>query len=245
MIAPTLAGRRVLVTRAQDDSEAWAERLSALGAEPVILPCIRTEMIDDAGTRAALATALRDAHWLCVTSARGVEAVQRLAGPLPPALRVAAVGTVTAGAVRELLGRAPFVARGGTSRALGEELLAAGLASSPSLARIVVAAAQGGRTDAEEVLARAGATVRRIDVYRTVPASPNAAPMDLVAERIGDILLTSPSAVEGLLNQASFPATTRIFTLGPTTSAAVVAAGLSVWGEAVHPDFDSLVEVMQ
>ena len=70
-------------------------------------------------------------------------------------------------------------------------------------------------------------------------------PIDLAGEGIGDVLLASPSAVQGLLNVASFPAETRIFTLGPTTTAAVVAAGLVVSGEAMRPDLDSLVEAMQ
>jgi uroporphyrinogen-III synthase len=245
VIAPRLSGRRVLVTRAAEDAAAWAERLAALGAEPVILPCIRTELLDDAATRARLASALRDADWLCVTSARGAEAVATLAGPLAPALRVAAVGAATADAVRATLGRRPFVARGGSSRALGAELLVELPARGAAPARIVIATAEGGRADAERVLARAGAIVNRIDVYRTVPASRNPTPIDLTGEGIGDVLLASPSALQGLLNQASVSAETRIFTLGPTTSAAVVAAGLVVSGEATRPDLDSLVEAMK
>jgi uroporphyrinogen-III synthase len=51
--------------------------------------------------------------------------------------------------------------------------------------------------------------------------------------------------VEGFLNQASFNGSTKIFSIGPTTTAAVVAAGLTVSGEAAQPDLDSLVEAMQ
>lgn len=244
MMPSPLAGRRVLVTRALEDAGEWAARLEALGAEPVILPCIRTEPLDDASTRDRLAAAVRDADWLCVTSPRGAEAVARLVAPLPPAVRAAAVGDSTAGAVRRSLGREPFVCRGATSRALGAELLARELAGSAT-ARVVVAAAEGGRTDLEAVLRAGGVTVTRIDVYRTVPASPAPAPIDLARERIADVLLASPSAVRGLLNQASFPSNARIFTIGPTTSAAVVAAGLVVAGEASRPDLESLVEVMQ
>jgi len=244
VIAAPLAGRRVLVTRALEDSAVWADRLAALGADPVILPCIHSELRDDDETRAHLAAALHDAVWLCVTSPRGAEAVARLAGALAPVLRVAAVGGATAAAVREELGCIPFVARGGTSRALGEELLAE-LGTASAFMRIVVAAAEGGRTDAEEVLAHGGAQVSRVDVYRTVPAPRSDAPLAFAIDGIGDVLLASPSAVEGLLNQTSLPASARIFTIGPTTSAAVVAAGLTVSGEATHPDFESLVEAMQ
>lgn len=245
MIAARLTGRRVLVTRALEDSRTWAERLAALGAEPVLLPCIHSEALDDAATRARLGAALADADWLCVMSPHGAEAVARLAGALPPALRVAVVGEATGVSARASLGRANVVARGGTSRALGEELLRGALAAAPGPQRVVVAGAVGGRTDADDTLADGGAVVTRVDVYRTVPASVAPSRRDLGAERITDVLLASPSAVHGLLNQALVPPTVRVFTIGPTTSAAVRAAGLSVSGEAASPDLDSLVEVMQ
>lgn len=244
MTAP-LAGRRVLVTRALEDAAAWADRLAALGADPVILPCIRTELLDDAATRAQLAAALRNADWLCIMSPRGAEAVARLAEPLAPAVRVAVLGKATAHAVVGALGRKPYVARGGTSRALGEELLREMQTDLAARPRVVVASALGGRRDAEDALTRGGIAVTRVDVYRTIPAARTSTPRDLAGEGIGDVLLASPSAVEGLLNQAAFPGAARLFTIGPTTSAAVVAAGLSVSGEAMHPDLDSLVEAMQ
>jgi uroporphyrinogen-III synthase len=248
VIAPALSGRRVLVTRASEDAAAWAERLASLGAEPVILPCIRSELLDDARTRAILAAALHETDWLCLTSPRGVEAVATLAGPPAPAVRLAAVGDATAAAIRAAFGRTPFVAAGGTSRALGDELAAALRATVPTpvrAARVLMAVAEGGRTDAEDVLDRAGARVTRVNVYRTVPAAPAEHPVDLGAERIFDVLFASPSAVYGLLNQALLPADARIFTIGPTTSAAVAAAGLTVSGEALRPDLESLLEAMQ
>ncbi|MGH7654338.1 MAG: uroporphyrinogen-III synthase [Gemmatimonadaceae bacterium] len=244
MTAP-LAGRRVLVTRALEDAAAWADRLAALGADPVILPCIRTELLDDAATRTQLAAALRDADWLCIMSPRGADAVARIAGPLASAIRVAVVGTATAHAVVAALGRQPYVASGGTSRALGEELLREIKMDVAARPRVVVASSLGGRRDAEDTLGRGGIAVTRVDVYRTIPAGRAGAPRDLAGEGIGDVLLASPSAVEGLLNQAAFPGATRLFTIGPTTSAAVIAAGLSVSGEAMRPDLDSLVEAMQ
>lgn len=240
----SLAGRRVLVTRTLEDSRTWADRLSALGADPVILPCIRVESIDDALTRARLLRALDDADWLVVSSVRGVESVAQLAGSVPPAVRVAAVGDATADAVRAHLHREPFVPSVATSRALGEELLESELRPTGA-SRVVVALAESGRTDAEDLLERAGARVTRVNVYRTIPVSSTPPQIDLAAVGVSDVLLASPSAVQGLINQTAAPITTRIFTIGPTTTAAVLAAGLSVSGEATHPDLDSLVEAMQ
>ena len=102
-----------------------------------------------------------------------------------------------------------------------------------------------GRTDIEAAFDGSGVQITRVAVYQTMPAVTVPTRRDLSLEGIADVLLASPSALEGLLNQASLPATARFYTVGPTTSAAVRAAGLRVSGEATHPDFKSLVEAMQ
>lgn len=244
MTGRELEGRRVLVTRALDDAMRWALRLAAVGALPEIMPCVSTERIDDAGTRAHLVEALRDADCLLVTSVRGVQAVAAATTAIRAGVEVATVGELTATAAGRSFTRAPFVARGGTSRALGEELVAAWGASA-SGRRVVVAGAEGGREDADTALAAAGATVMRINVYRTIPAPAIEPRRDLSREGRTDVLLASPSAVTGLLNRAVPGMATRLFTIGPTTSAAVVGAGLVVTGQAATPDLEGLMEAMR
>jgi len=239
-----LAGRRVLVTRAPDDAQSWARRLAVVGAETLILSCVQTEPFDDEITRARLVAACREIDWLVLTSARGAEAVHRAGVRLAESTCVAAVGEATELAVRSCLARAPLVARGGTSRALGGELLAL-WGERASAQRVVVAAAEGGLVELDRTLAQAGARVTRVNVYRTVPAPPITPRRDLEQEGISDVLLASPSAVTGLLNQALVGPTTRIFTIGPTTSAAATAAGLVVTGESATPTFNGLLEAMQ
>lgn len=236
-----LAGRKVLVTRALEDSRRWAKRLAAHGADPVIMPCVRTEAMDDEATRERLVDACQGADWLVFTSARGVEAVERMG--VRPTARVAAVGKATGAAAATAFACTPFVGRGGTSRALGEELVAFWGATATAR-RVVVVGAEGGRDDAERALARGGARVTRVDVYRTVPAAPATPRRDLEQEGIADVLLASPSAVAGFTNQARFGSSTRIFTIGPTTSAAATAAGLVVAGESATPDLEGLMEAM-
>ena len=239
-----LADRRVLITRAADDAQRWARRLAARGAVPVILPCVRSESLNDEATRERLRTAAQTADWLLFTSQRGVEAAVRAGVRLAPGAHVAAVGELTASAARQLLGCTPFVAFGATSRALGLELLAL-WGDAAGLRRVVVIGAEGGRDDAEQVLALAEAHVTRVNVYRTISASAITPRRDLEQERIDDVLLASPSAVTGLLNQARVGDTARLFTIGPTTSAAALAAGLMVTGESAAPGLEGLMEAMQ
>ena len=241
-----VAGRRILVTRAQDEAERWAERLSALGATPVVFPCLVCEPIEDVATAATLRRALSDAHWLLVTSPRAAAGIARLLAGVPAAsVRIAVVGPSSARACVALLGRADFVAPRATSAALGAalgELLANEGVS--VTARVVIAGAVGGRDDAEDALVARGVSVTRVDVYRTLPTPPVARRKDLSAVGIDDVLLASPSAVTGLLNTALVPRGARVITIGPTTSAAATAAGLSVSAEARQPTFEGLLEAL-
>ena len=93
-------------------------------------------------------------------------------------------------------------------------------------------------------LAAAHITTRRVDVYRTSPVPPLARKRELAADRVDDVLLASPTAVTGLVNCAVLPKEVRVFTIGPTTSAAATAAGLSVTAEARWPNLDGMLEAM-
>lgn len=243
----SLHGRRVLVTRALDDANAWAAELAHVGAEPVVFPCLSTRPITDAGTAARLRKTVADADWIGVTSRRGVESAAALLGvPLPERVRVAAVGPTTARAASEFWGRNDLVATHHTVEGLIADLLAttdsADVSSRPLL---VLAGARGGRREGLHALRARGWRVTVVAVYETVPAAATGRRVDLEAEHLDDILLASPSAVTGLRNLARLPRNVRIFTIGPTTTAAARAAGLVVTAEARRPGLDGLLEAMQ
>lgn len=246
MIATPLVGRRVLITRAQDDAARWASRLASLGVVPVVLPCLVSEPLEAAPAQRALREALHDAAWLVLSSPRGaVIAADLLAGALPATTRVAVVGDATAAAAHTAIGRVDLVATVQTSAGLGDAL-ARRLAQDgePQRQPVVLAGAQGGRDEAERSLRRVGVPVRRIDVYRTIPAPPAGTKRDLALDALHDILLASPSAVAGLLNLARVPQGTRVITIGPTTSTAARDHGLTVSAEARRPTFEGLLEAM-
>ncbi|MFN8574170.1 MAG: uroporphyrinogen-III synthase [Gemmatimonadaceae bacterium] len=267
---PGLNGRRVLVTRAPDDAEQWAARLASLGAVPVLLPCLTFASIDGADVSRQLRNALQQSGWLLLASPRGAEVAGAvLEGQLPPHVRVAVIGPATAAAARRHLGRVDFEATQSSSAGLGQELATAitregllttaargrsdaklqpGAARSTELAEpdgIVVVGAVGGREDAELALRGAGLSVTRVDLYRTIPVPSSSPKRSLESEGIQDVLLASPSAVTGLMNAAVVPTVARVITIGPTTSAAARAAGLTVAAEAPRPSLEGMIEVMQ
>jgi len=236
-----LAGHSVLLTRAEEDNNAWGERLSAAGALPVTLACIRTETSTDPATAKAIATALERADWLAFTSRRGVEAFGQLGfTAVPESVRVAAVGAATAAALKQALGRVDLTSEAGTAASLARTLadrVATGT-------QVLLAVAENAGDTLEEALRAAGADCVRVNVYRTVPAAVAARKRALSSLGADNVLLASPSAVTGFINQVAMDIAVDIYTIGPSTTAAAHAAGLDVTAQAEYPSLDGLMEAM-
>jgi uroporphyrinogen-III synthase len=243
-VANTALRRRVLLTRSAEDCAEWASRFAQHGAETVALPCIRTEPIASDARKAELAAALPSADWLAFTSRRGVEAFAALAPAAPgPQCRIAVVGAATAEAARAALGRVDLIGAGGTAAALAATLVDAGdLERHP---RVLIAVAENAGDTLERTLEAAGATCTRLDVYRTVPA-PEAEPRQpLSTLRVDNVVLASPSAVTGFVHLVAVDVAAKVYTIGPSTTAAALGAGLAVTAEAREPSFEGILEAMQ
>ncbi len=241
-----LRGRTVLITRPAEDAGAWAAEIERRGGRPVVFPCLCTEPVRDAGVADALRGALEEAGWLVVTSRRGVAAVAGLLeGPLPDRVHVAAVGPATARAAQDEWGRADLVAAEANGAGLAREL-AAVLArhEDDDTPRVVLAAADRAGRDLEDVLVPAGIEVVRIAVYRTIPAPPRHDRQQLQDWGVDVILLASPSAAAGLVNQAVVPPRATILTIGPTTTEAASRLGLAVTAQAASPGLAGLLEAL-
>jgi uroporphyrinogen-III synthase len=152
--------------------------------------------------------------WVVLTSANGAHELRRRMHGTPR--RVAAIGKSTADA----FGHADVVAAVSTQEGL--------LAALPQpVGKVLFAGAEGARRMLPEAL---GADV--VTLYRTVELTPEHWPTcDLV-------VLASPSAARAYANLATDqPAVT----IGPETSRAAAAAGVSVSAQAETSDVDGLV----
>lgn len=230
-----LAGLRVLVPRPASGSADAEAALRAVGAEPVVVPLVRTEAIDDPAVLDAAMTDLRAGRytWLAVTSAaavgalvgRALESAEAL-GDVVGTTRVAAVGPATARALATVGVTADLVGTSG-ARALAEVWPRPDVAG----ARVLFARGDLAGPDLVDGLRAGGWAVDDVVAYRTVPAGP--APDDVVAAwRDGSIsaaLLTSPSTVRALAARLGpAPAGTLLACIGPTTADAARDAGLPV-----------------
>jgi len=235
--------RRVLLTRSEDDNAEWAEVLADRGTEPVALACIHCEPIDTPALRADVATAAAEAHWLTFTSRRGVDAFASLHPGVPPRARVAVVGSTTAEAARARLGRVDLVGRDGTAASLGATLVRDGdLQRCP---HVLLALAENAGDTLALALTAAGARCSRFNVYRTIPAPPAAAKRAMSALGADNVIFASPTAVKGFVQQVAVDVPIKIYTIGPSTSAAARAAGLTVTAEAREPSLEGVLESMQ
>jgi uroporphyrinogen-III synthase len=251
MTAGPLAGRRIVVTRAQRQSGGLRERLEQQGAAVLLLPTIEIVPPDSYEPLDGALRLPEQFHWLVVTSANAVRVIgERLAavGLLAKSLaqlRCAAVGPSTAEAVRSM-GLAVEVI---PERYVGEALAAA-LADRVRGQRVLLVRAAVARDLVPEALKAAGAVVTVVDAYRTI------VPADAVERTrvvFGDeplpdaVVFTSGSTVTHLLDVLretgrTFQPRVACISIGPVTSAALRDVGLAVAAEAEMASLDGLVD---
>ncbi|MBC7805856.1 MAG: uroporphyrinogen-III C-methyltransferase [Akkermansiaceae bacterium] len=172
-----LFGKRILVTRAREQASALSEKLRLLGAEPIEFPTIRIEPPTDgyAGLDAAIEAFASGYDWLVFTSANGVvHTFDRLFvrgqdARAFGAMKIAAIGTATADALRERGIVADFVPT--------EFVAEAVLAQFPEPVagkRILLARAAEAREVLPDTWREQGATVDVVSAYRGVVATEGA-----------------------------------------------------------------------
>lgn len=244
---PPLAGLGVAVTRAEEPDGPLARRLERRGARVLRWQAIEIAPPHDPRPLADALDALARYDWLVFASAHAVAAVAAALGSRnAPAPRVAAVGRATAAAA-ELAGfrvlHAP--ARAGAAALLAELGRAGGLAG----ARVLLPASAIGRPELAAGLAALGATVDRVEAYRTRPAPLDAARCraQLAAGAVDAVLFTSPSAVASLADAFGPPGLAPALaghlavSIGPTTSRALRELAITPDAEARPSTLDGVV----
>jgi uroporphyrinogen III methyltransferase/synthase len=239
-----LAGKRVVVTRARAQASDLASRLEALGAMVIEAPVIAAV---PRKPNPQLSVALSSgAGWIVFTSANGVEAAlgclrdsgldaRALAGA-----RIAAIGEPTARALAEGGLRADFAPTRATSACLAAEL------PDVQSRRVVLPVSALTDENMAAALEVRGARVEQIVAYDTVLEPLDDERRREVAEADA-VTFTSASTARNLreaLCGASLAANTRLVSIGPRTSEAVVAEFGRVDREAQEPSLESLVEAV-
>ncbi len=229
-----LFGKRVLITRAGEQSSEFAGALIARGAQPVVAPTIAIVPVDDTSDADRAIEDLASYRWLIFTSQNGVDAFfARLAAKKADAraigaAKVAAIGERTAGRLRAHGIIADLVPAEFISEEIAPELIAR---SSPC-DRVLLYRAQGARDVLPQTLQDAGLIVTIVPAYSTV-IPPDAQFARKVSE-VDVLTFTSASTVRGFVAllgdvPASQAASGKcVACIGPITANAAVQAGLNV-----------------
>lgn len=232
----SLAGKRIVITRAAAQGEAVARELSARGAIPALLPLVSFAEPEDFVPLDRALAEIGKFDWMVLTSAQVVRAIVTRAADLQKplartcsGLHVACVGPVTAEAARNAKLPVEYVAV--THNGVG---LANELSGSLQGAKVFLPRSDRANPDLPAALGRFGAHVTEVIAYRTV--RPTEHDRDSVkrvtAGEADSILFFSPSAVQHfaeLISPQRFRViqdTLAITAVGPVTAKALREAGV-------------------
>jgi len=220
----SLAGLRIMVTRADRQAAALADALTARGAVAVRCPVIAIEPI---------AVDLQDLagyDWLVLTSANGVDRLRELLRDanrdFPSRTKVAAIGPETAARAQEA-GMTPALV---PSRFIAEDLAETLASTMAPGARILLARAAGSRDVLPEQLRARGAQVDVLETYRAVPPADVRPRLAACLPGVDMITFTSSSTVRHFVDAMPGPLSDRvtIACIGPITAQTARDLGLRV-----------------
>jgi uroporphyrinogen III methyltransferase/synthase len=232
----TLSGKRIVITRAVEQSKSIVQALRAQGATPVLLPMVAFAAPDDPAPLDEALRKLGNFEWVFLTSQNALKAMQErcaLTGlPLVEAIagvKIAAVGPATAEAVQNAGLEVAYVAHKHQGVALAEELSAMVKAKAVLLPR-----SDRANRDLVEALDRYGAVVTEVVAYKTIrPSEDEDQKHRAELERgVDAILFFSPSAVhhmQDLVGGARFVILSNrvaYLAVGPVTAKALRDTGV-------------------
>jgi len=242
----SLAGRRILLTRAAGQMQVLEQAVQSRGGTPVLFPCLQVHALPEEIQQAMLH--IDNFSDVLFTSSNGVDSVAVTVGDLRAALlgkRVAAVGDATAMALKAAGVTAAIVpslaSQDGLMQAYGQQGLPSGLLFFRALE---------GRDYLEQAMAEAGVPVEMVSAYETICPLGDASDIIRLL-RQGDIdavLLGSSKAaryyVQRILSAGDIALADRpaIAVLSEQVKAAALDAGLSVQVVAKQASFDALLD---
>jgi uroporphyrinogen III methyltransferase/synthase len=231
-----LLGKRVLVPRTREQAGTLSKLLLEQGADPVEIPTIKVEPVEDTASLDAALKSLSNYDWVVFASVNGVaQAFNRLRDLEMDArafsgARVCAIGSATAAALGERGIIADYVPQTAVS-----EAIVAGLGETELAGKsVLLLRAEVGRDVLLGGLSERGARVDDVAVYRTVvPEESREAIQDLVSGgKLDVVTFTSSSTVTNLIALLGGDVAplkgVKLACIGPITAQTAMDAGLEV-----------------
>lgn len=248
----TLEGRRIVVTRAPEQSKELREKLEELGAEVLLLPLVRFLEPENTGELDRAIRSLAKFDWLIFSSANAVKfflgrcrALGLWPGSDTP--KIAVVGSATRLALENEGPRASLVPEVFSGAGLAAELSATIAGKSVLLPR-----SDRAGEELPSLLQSAGAIVTEVVAYRTVGAEGiDREVLQAARDHADAVTFFSPSAFREFQNLVGSESLGRwnprvaFVAVGPVTAEAIRGAGLPVAIEADQATAASLIETLE
>ena len=245
-----LFGRKIVVTRAADQSAELCDRLRSLGADPQELPVIALEPPTDPAPLDRAIENLARYDWLIFTSVNGVRFfLERLDQSRHDLrclkARICAIGPATRQAIEDLHLKVDLMPEEYVAESLVKAFASEDLAGK----KMLLPRAAVARDVIPVDLAKLGAQVDVVEAYRNVvpPGAPARAREIFASEKRPDwITFTSSSSVKNLLAITGREVLegVRIASIGPVTSSTLCAHGLQPTAEARQFTIDGLIDAI-
>jgi hydroxymethylbilane synthase len=243
-----LRGRRIVITRSAEQAGPFAERLAALGAEPLLFPVIDFAPSEPELLQAYLSR-LDTYSWIVFTSANAVRFFFEIYDALEnaPALpKIAAVGQVTGDLLHVRSLEPDYVPDVFTGEALVSGL------GDLSGQRVLLPRALAGRPQIVEGLQEQGAAVDDVPLYETVTAVPTVQALAEINRGVDAVTFTSPSSVRNFrklmyaagIDADALLAQVQTVCIGPSTAAQLEEFGLTADLVPAVYTIDGMIEAM-
>jgi uroporphyrinogen-III synthase len=250
----TLGGKRIVVTRAAEQSESLLLALREHGAIPVLLPMVSFAPPDDPAPLDSALHGLQHFDWLFLTSQNALRALEKRCVELELSLhellsvvQIAAVGPATAEAAQHAGLPVAYVAKKHQGVALAQELSA-----SVQGKKIFLPRSDRANPDLVQALEGYSAQVTDVVVYKTILPTESETKDYLHQMELGAdaVLFFSPSAVHNLqdmLGPARFVILSRAAVyaaIGPVSERALRDTGVSRILAAVDTNVDAVLRAL-
>ncbi len=236
-----LAGLTIGVTRPFSQSRSFAEKLRNIGARPIFMPTIKTEMTIDTPDVQSVMDRLSSFNAVAFSSSNGVDAFfqalhargldsRSLAGK-----SITSIGPATADALKRQGIAADIVAETFVAEGLLDAILSAGSVTGKSF---LLVRSNIGRNTLADGLRSAGAVIEQAAFYATREAELRGQVIEMITGgEIDMVTFTSSSTVDGLFNQVPVDVLSKkvkFASIGPQTSKRLRKYG-------IEPDIEASV----
>jgi uroporphyrinogen III methyltransferase/synthase len=227
-----LAGKRILITRAQGQTEEFSILLKSYGAISIPYPTIEIASPEDWRPLDRAIKGIDTYDWVIFTSVNGVRTFnQRLKdkGRGVNALaekKICAIGPRTQEELEGMGLTVSFIPQEYRAEGVAEGLKALGIQGQ----KILLPRAKGARRILPEALREAGAVVDEVEVYQAVkPSKSNESLVSILKKGIDVVTFTSSSTVRNFMELVSDKTVmngVKVAVIGPITAETVRTYGL-------------------